>query len=137
MKTKKEMYGHSSLFQLSKFKFSLLVLACIMSIDLHKPCVVQQRRKTKAREGDLQQSLPVVAIQSTTTQSLRLMEAMYITDKDECRFSYINIMGGASHGSSCPVRTCPFDLITSHHFAYIFHFFSVTCLVVCNMCNGQ
>ena len=34
-------------------------------------------------------------------------------------------MGGASHGSSCPVRTCPFDLITSYHSTYIFDFFSV------------
>ena len=32
-------------------------------------------------------------------------------------------MGGASHGSSRPVRTFPFDLITLNHFAHIFHFF--------------
>ena len=46
-------------------------------------------------------------------------------------------MGGAYQGSSCPVRTSPFDLITSYNFAYIFHFFSVIYLVVYNMCNGQ
>ena len=46
-------------------------------------------------------------------------------------------MGGASHGSSRPVRTFPFDLITLNHFAHIFHFFSwlfnflyVTCVMV-------
>ena len=46
-------------------------------------------------------------------------------------------MGGASHGSSHPVRTFPFDLITLNHFAHIFHFFSwlfnllyVTCVMV-------
>ena len=50
-------------------------------------------------------------------------------------FSYI--MGSALHGSLHPVRTLPIDLITSYHFAYIFHFFSVIYLVVCNICNGQ
>ena len=50
---------------------------------------------------------------------------------------FFNIMGRASHGSSFPVRTCPSDLITSYHLAYIFYFFSVIYLVVCNMCNGQ
>ena len=46
-------------------------------------------------------------------------------------------MGGASHGSSRPVRTFPFDLITLNHFAHIFYFFSwlfnflyVTCVMV-------
>ena len=46
-------------------------------------------------------------------------------------------MGGASHGSSRPVRTFPFDLITLNHFAHIFNFFSwlfnllyVTCVMV-------
>ena len=39
-------------------------------------------------------------------------------------------MDGASHGSSRPVRTFPFDLITSYHFAYIFHFFSVIYLIL-------
>ena len=29
-------------------------------------------------------------------------------------------MGGASHGSSLPAHTCPFDLITSNHFAHNF-----------------
>ena len=32
-------------------------------------------------------------------------------------------MGDALHGSSRPVRPCPFDLITSNYFAHIFHFF--------------
>ena len=47
------------------------------------------------------------------------------------------MLGGASHGSSRPVRTFPFDLITLNHFAHIFHFFSslfnllyVTCVMV-------
>ena len=35
----------------------------------------------------------------------------------------ICIMGGASHGFSRPVRTCPFDRITLNYFAHIFHFF--------------
>lgn len=46
-------------------------------------------------------------------------------------------MGGASHGSSRPVRTFPFDLITLNHFAHIFPSFSwlfnllyVTCVMV-------
>ena len=47
-------------------------------------------------------------------------------------------MGGASHGSSRPVRTFPFDLITLYHFVYIFLFFfgylfillNVTCVKV-------
>ena len=40
-------------------------------------------------------------------------------------------------GSSRPVRTCPFDLITLYHFVYIFHFFffSVIYLALCNLCN--
>ena len=49
----------------------------------------------------------------------------------------LNIMGSASHGSSRPVRICPFDLITLYHFVYIFHFFFrlfillyVTCVMV-------
>ena len=40
-------------------------------------------------------------------------------------------MGGASHGSSRPVRTFPFDLIALNHFAYIFHFFFLGCLICC------
>ena len=43
-------------------------------------------------------------------------------------FCFFYIIGGASHGSSCPVRTCP---LTSS-----LHFFSVIYLVH-NTCNGQ
>ena len=53
-----------------------------------------------------------------------------------CIFVFFNIMGGALHGSSCPIRTCPFDLITSYYLAHIFHFFSVI-YPVHNTCNGQ
>ena len=45
------------------------------------------------------------------------------------------IMGGASHGSSRPVRTCPFDLITLNHFAHIFLFSFLSGCLFC--CNGQ
>ena len=47
-------------------------------------------------------------------------------------------MGGASHGSSRPVRTFPFDLITLNHFAHIFLFFSWLfnlLYVICVMVN--
>ena len=47
-------------------------------------------------------------------------------------------MGGASHGSSRPVRTFPFDLITLNHFAHISHFFSWLfnlLYVICVMVN--
>ena len=46
---------------------------------------------------------------------------------------FLNIMGGASHGSSRRVRTCPFDLITLYHFVYIFHFFFVYLFILLNV----
>ena len=42
-------------------------------------------------------------------------------------------MGGASHGSSRPVRTCPFDLITFHVFFisfWLFNLLYLTCVMV-------
>ena len=42
-------------------------------------------------------------------------------------------MGGASHGSSRPVRTCPFDLITFHVFFisfWLYNLLYLTCVMV-------
>ena len=44
-------------------------------------------------------------------------------------------MGGASHGSSRPVRTFPFDLITLNHFAHIFSWLFNLLYVTCVMVN--
>lgn len=127
----------TNLFQLSKFKFCLLALACVMSIDFTSPavqllvhvilhgiflilmmlhvhtidvCPAVQRDKRQRRKDQSQGGRPAsvficsccrkdchpriglsshtwqctrTTIQSTTPQSLRLMDALYTTDKDE------------------------------------------------------